>query len=86
MTRDEALDGPVAAQPGSVPRWAAPFLGIGGAIVGGLYVIFMPVIFAGMAVFYAGVGVGRLVKAGARRLAPHATAEAVTPPSRRPPE
>jgi predicted lipid-binding transport protein (Tim44 family) len=86
MTRDEALEGPAATPPGSVPRWVAPFLGVGGAIVGGLYVIFMPVIFAGMAVFYAGVGIGRLVKAGARRLAPPAAAEAVTPPSRRPPE
>lgn len=74
MTKDSALEGPVEAPQRPAPRWATPFLGVGGAIVGGLYVIFMPFILGGMVLYYAGVGVGRLVKAGTRKLAPRAKA------------
>jgi hypothetical protein len=86
MTTDRSLEGPVEAHDRQVPRWAAPFVGVGGAIVGGLYVVFMPFIFSGMILYYAGVGVGRLVKAGARKLAPRGEMATETPPSRRPPE
>ena len=68
-----------------MPRWAHPFLGVGGAIVGGLYVVFMPFIFAGMVIYYVGVKVARLVRGGADELASQAEAKAAAPPSRRPP-
>jgi len=85
MTTDSALEGPVEQQPKAVPRWAQPFLGIGGAVVGGLYIVFMPVIFPAMLVYYAGVKVMRLVRGGAHGLASQAEAKAAAPERRPPP-
>jgi hypothetical protein len=84
MTRESALEGPVEQLPKPVPRWAHPFLGVGGAVVGGLYIVFMPVIFPAMLLYYAGVKVVRLVRGGADELASQAEAKA-TAPERRPP-
>ncbi len=78
----QALEGPVEQQSKSVPRWAAPFVGVGGAVVGGLYVVFLPIIFPAMLIYYAGVKVARLVRGSAGELA---RAEAAGPPDRRPP-
>ena len=69
-------------KPRGVPRWAAPFVGVGGAIVGGLYVVFMPFILGGMVLYYAGVKVARLVRGSAGELAPAEAAPA--PPDRQP--
>ncbi len=79
----QALEGPVEQQPKHVPRWAAPFVGVGGALVGGLYVVFLPVIFPAMLLYYAGVKVVRLVR-GTRELsgAPVATASSDRQPRR----
>jgi hypothetical protein len=85
MTREQTLEGPVEAQQRQVPRWAAPFLGVGGAVVGGLYVVFMPVIFPAMLLYYAGVKVVRLVRGGADELAARAEAKARAPERRPPP-
>ena len=79
MTKTETLD---EKQPRGVPRWAAPFVGVGGAIVGGLYVVFMPFILGGMVLYYAGVKVARLVRGSAGELA---TAKAAAPADRQPP-
>jgi hypothetical protein len=68
MTSD-AMEGPVEPQGKQVPRWAMPFVGVGGAVVGGLYVIFMPFILGGLVLYYAGVKVARLVKGSAGELA-----------------
>jgi hypothetical protein len=78
----QALSGSADTSFRPVPPWAAPFVGVGGAILGGLYVVFMPVIFAGMTLYYAGVGVGRLVRAGSRRLAANNGATDAPPPPR----
>jgi hypothetical protein len=85
MSKVEAMQGPVEQPATSVPRWAAPFVGVGGAVVGGLYVVLMPVIFPAMLVYYVGVKVVRLVRGSAGELAPGATAAAATS-SRRPRE
>jgi hypothetical protein len=83
MTKPDALEVPMEQQPKPVPRWAMPFVGVGGAVVGGLYVIFMPFILGGMVLYYAGVKVARLVRGSAGELAP---AKATSAPSdRRPP-
>jgi hypothetical protein len=84
MSKVEAMQGPVEQQPPSVPRWAAPFVGVGGAVLGGLYVVFLPVIFPAMLLYYAGVKVARLVRGGADEVAAHAEAKAAAP-ERRPP-
>jgi uncharacterized membrane protein HdeD (DUF308 family) len=68
MTKTDAMEGPME-QPKQVPRWAMPFVGVGGALVGGLYVIFMPFILGGMVLYYAGVKVARLVKGTSGELA-----------------
>ncbi len=72
----QVLEGPVEQQPKSVPRWAAPFVGVGGAVVGGLYVIFLPIIFPAMLLYYAGVKVVRLVRGSAGELSAAETAAA----------